>query len=413
MRIWSKLVLVFLAVGCGNAAEPSSESSQTEPSPDGSANAGGTNAGTGGARAAGGSGGSSGHPSDGGSGSRVVEAAAGGSGGSSGGAGNADSGSHIVEACPTADAGGPGVVGVFENVTPPAAGGADITSAVVDPLNGAIVYAGTNSKGLFRSSDCGATWTKINTGLNASKLDTGQMWDLAIDPVDSQVLYSGALYGQDLGLLKSTNGGVDWQTVFPPPEIAPTINFTGVVAVDPTDHAHLLLTLHDQCKGSLNWGCMAESKDSGSTWKLIKVPPPSWSHNASPFPVSGATWLYGAGSDGMFLTEDGGGTWTKVADQAMNQMYRASDGSYYVASLQGVIRAIAVIGDGQHVFASEDSAFKVSQPFHRAPENDPMSWTSIASPAGLYGANTFAYDPDHHILYAPSTSAGLWRMVTY
>jgi photosystem II stability/assembly factor-like uncharacterized protein len=298
----------------------------------------------------------------------------------------------------------------------------------VDPLDTRVVYAGTNSKGLFRSSDCGATWTKTNTGQNASKLDTGQMWNLTIDPVNSKVLYAGALYGQDLGLLKSTNGGVDWQTVFPTPELAPTINFTGVVAVDPTDHEHLLLTLHDQCKGTINWGCMAESKDSGSTWKLIKVPPPSWSHNASPFPVGGTTWLYGAGSDGMFLTEDGGGTWPKVADQSMNQMYRAADGSYYVASLQGVIRstdlhtwttlpksgrAIAVIGDGHHVFASEDSAFKVSQPFHEAPENDPMTWTEIASPAGLYGANTFAYDPDHHILYAPSTSAGLWRMVTY
>jgi hypothetical protein len=192
-----------------------------------------------------------------------------------------------------------------------------------------------------------------------------------------------------------------------------------VVAVDPTDHEHLILTLHDQCKGDINWGCLAESTDSGSTWTLIKVPPSTWSHNASPFLIGGDVWMYGAGADGVFLTENGGEDFTKVTDTSMNQFYASSNG-YYIASLQGVRystdlhewsilpdsgRSIALIGDGQNVFSSDDAVFEPDEPFRQTPEADPMSWTTIESPDGLYGANTLAYDLDHHIRRAPGCGA--------
>lgn len=82
-----------------------------------------------------------------------------------------------------------------------------------DPANSNIVYAGSPSGGLWKSTNSGTTWTQLNTdGLGSLGIS-----DIAIDPNNSQVIYlaSGdrdgvATYG--LGVLKSTNGGVTWNT---------------------------------------------------------------------------------------------------------------------------------------------------------------------------------------------------------
>jgi hypothetical protein len=328
-------------------------------------------------------------------------------------------------------------VGVFQQIAPPqvsltpsgapwSPGG--IASVSVDLMNPTTVYAGADTQGIFRSTDCGTTWTKVDSGRNSATVDSGTPWTLLVDPRDSSVLYATSMYGSNSpGLFKSTNAGADWDVVYPNAETAPIADWVGAALIDPTDSRHLLLAMHMNCKGAYAPACIGESTDAGATWRMIKVPTGGWSHNANMFPLTATTWMYGAGADGLFLTEDAGATWQKVADNAMNQMYQATDGSTYVASLGGLrrstdlhawttlpnTRSIAVIGDGKYVYASDDPGFKASNPIRRALETDPMTWTALTSPAGLYGANMFSYDPDHHILYMPSMSGGLWRMVTY
>ena len=65
---------------------------------------------------------------------------------------------------------------------------------VVDPKSEA-VYVGTCYQGLWKSSDQGKTWVKVNTGKNGALLDTGRLWSLVIDPVNPKVLYTTAGYG--------------------------------------------------------------------------------------------------------------------------------------------------------------------------------------------------------------------------
>ncbi|HEV8246025.1 MAG TPA: hypothetical protein VGP93_09670 [Polyangiaceae bacterium] len=393
----------------------------------GGASSGGGDDSLGGAVATAGSGGM--NVQSGGSAGSAGSAAGGGGLGAAGSA-TGGSSSHLVVACPTSDQGGPGVVGVFEDITPPDIDLSQngVLSAAVDQVNTTNLYAAGDHQGVYKSTDCGATWNKISTGRNADVLESGMQWSMVIDPVAPDVLFAGNLYGANSGLYRSTNGGVDWDLSFPPnDEIGQIINFAQEVAIDPTNHEHVLLSLHDNCKGDYAPACMAESTDSGVTWRLVKLPTAGWSHNANPFPLDASSWFYGAGADGMFLTEDGGETWEKVTDSVMNQMYLASDGSYYVASLNGVRystdrhswsvlpnsgKAIAVIGDGTRVFESDD-IFAAQKPFHAALETDPQSWSALDSPELSHGANRFSYDPDHHILYAPSCNAGLWRMVTY
>lgn len=77
-------------------------------------------------------------------------------------------------------------------------GGRDFTSLAIDPRNPQNLFA-VSSEELYRSTDRGATWTKVPTR-------TRGLRNLAVDPSRSQRLY--AIYGNSL--LRSDNGGRTW-----------------------------------------------------------------------------------------------------------------------------------------------------------------------------------------------------------
>ena len=91
-----------------------------------------------------------------------------------------------------------------------------IGSIAINPLNDAVIYAGTGDRniggsfstgvGAFKSSDYGETWTYI--GLSDQKIIS----DIAINPQDTSIVYAATMGspsdpGSDRGLYKSTNGG--------------------------------------------------------------------------------------------------------------------------------------------------------------------------------------------------------------
>ncbi|MGB8648769.1 MAG: HEAT repeat domain-containing protein [Anaerolineae bacterium] len=96
-----------------------------------------------------------------------------------------------------------------------------ISSLAISPANADTVYAGTESMGLYKSTDGGATWSPVNTGLG---LDPGvrlSVTALAIDPLHPERVY--AARGVWIGIthanllpvevMLSTDGGMTWQSV--------------------------------------------------------------------------------------------------------------------------------------------------------------------------------------------------------
>ncbi len=87
---------------------------------------------------------------------------------------------------------------------------------VIDPSNPNRLYAAVNSaysfpstgaRGLFKSTDSGATWLPINSGLNGPIDTYSSVTALAIDPANPDVLYA-ATAGE--GVFKSSDGGANW-----------------------------------------------------------------------------------------------------------------------------------------------------------------------------------------------------------
>jgi hypothetical protein len=348
-------------------------------------------------------------------------------GGGAGSMDSADGGApHVVKPCPS----GLGQVGVWENITPPGALKRMYGSqaVLVNPQGPAMVYLGTDNAGLFKSTDCGATWSQPATGRNGDAIAGGESWSMVMDPVDPKVIYSVSGYGR-LGLWKSTDAGVDWDQLFPPEsEVAQTAdgNFASIVAMDPSDHKHLVVGFHNDCKGNYAPHCQAESKDSGATWRLIKVP--DGGEGSGPIIINATTWIFGS-YGGLWRTSDSGATWkTAFGDHAHHYlMHTDAKGNYYLGCQGGVITSSGdasqwklipnsgynlqgIAGDGKSIYVSQQ--FSPGKYF-MASESDPMTWKEIPNTGGSWGAYYMAADRDHHIIYGSEMGDGLWRMVTY
>ena len=285
------LATVVLGSGCGSDASPDgTDETMATPGAGGTGSGGaGDLSGTAGTVLSGGSGaagtGTSGKSGGGGQGGATV-----GTGGSAGTGGNAGTGGRAGSGGAGGQAGaggsggvmiphatgkcdGLGAVGQWENITPP-----NIKleppytgpiTVLENPQTSGTLYTGTARSGVFKSTDCGATWTKTNTGRNGARLDTGNIWSAVIDPVAPKTLYALTGYG-DAGLWKTTNGGVDWDQILPSGTGMP--GFVARVTMDPTNHLHVIINFHDNCTGGHTPVCIGESKDGGATWKVLDFP---------------------------------------------------------------------------------------------------------------------------------------------
>ncbi len=82
-----------------------------------------------------------------------------------------------------------------------------VQALAVHPQNAQILYAGTLSNGIYRSSNGGTDWSQINTGLNANHLN---IKSLVVDPAHPTHVYAGVARANDAQVYFSSNGGDSW-----------------------------------------------------------------------------------------------------------------------------------------------------------------------------------------------------------
>jgi hypothetical protein len=328
--------------------------------------------------------------------------------------------------------------GVWENISPP--GAAEANGLVIDPFDSATVWVGVANGGLHQSTDCGATWTHVNTGMNGAALDSGTPYCLQVDRLKRGVIYQNAFMGSN-GLFKSTNNGVDWQQMFPeghPVHDVVQYNLINSVAVDAHDSDHLIVSMHADCAPPYEKICVASTHNGGKDWEILSVPgiQDGWVAGAGAFIIDDDTWLFGTYYVGIWLTNDDGKTFTNVTPagaqgstqgKVLNAPFGPTEaGNYFLPDVGGVLhskdglswsllpnsggRTVGLTAAGGKVFTSDQWA----PSFHMADETDLATWTQMDPPPGLpegQGAPDLQYDPTRHILYASTWAGGLWRMV--
>ncbi|HEV2351662.1 MAG TPA: glycoside hydrolase [Terriglobia bacterium] len=177
--------------------------------------------------------------------------------------------------------------------------------------------------GIYKSTDAGKTWTHL--GLR----DGQQIPALVVDPHDPNRLFAAVLghpYGpsEERGIFRSTDGGATWQKILYKNENTGASD----VQMDPKDPKVIYASLWNSRLGP--WednneyagpdGGLFKSTDGGETWKqLSKGLPDGLQQIYVAIAPSDPTRLYATtaaphGALGIYRSDDAGENWTKITD---------------------------------------------------------------------------------------------------
>lgn len=125
----------------------------------------------------------------------------------------------------------------------------------VHPTEPRTVFAGADD-GIYRSQDGGQNFERLT-----SPMDAMQVWKIAVDPVDPDIIYAGT---RPSALFRSRDGGREWRKLTVElAEECPNVRIPRVtaLAVDPSDHR--IVWAGVEVDG------VRRSTDGGDTWQMI------------------------------------------------------------------------------------------------------------------------------------------------
>jgi photosystem II stability/assembly factor-like uncharacterized protein len=185
----------------------------------------------------------------------------------------------------------------------------------IAPSNNSVLYAGTDSGGVLKSTDRAASWTPIGPpGQNGASV-----WALAIDPTDAATVYAGPriLSGTfPYAVYKTTDGGNSWSLA----STGLPNQRTTALAVDPKNPRTLYA-------GIWNAGVF-KSTDGGGSWNAANSGLLYWDINALVIDPSNPETLYAATSSaGVFKSTNGGACWQPTGSNALANRPKPCSGS--------------------------------------------------------------------------------------
>ena len=233
---------------------------------------------------------------------------------------------------------------VFDGVP----GVSSIGAIAVAPSNGNVIYAGTGdlftnvlydrANGMYRSTDAGATWTHL--GLDSAN----RISAILVDPRDANVVLVAA-YGftrkknMVRGIFRTTDGGATWTHPFANSDttavsaLAAAYDRPDVVYatanrwyVAPRGAAAPVATPGQSPTAGLG---IFKSIDGGVTWtRLAGSTVPKWSGRTRIAVAQGtnAQRVYFVSNAGLYRSDDGGATWRQMAQD--DHRIRNGQGGY-------------------------------------------------------------------------------------
>jgi len=211
-----------------------------------------------------------------------------------------------------------------------------VFSLTIDPHNPDIIWCGTqNKRGIFKSTDGGETWVEKDQGVIENQGISFR--GFSVDPRDSRIVYAAAeissfawtpngkqLLGRQFDVVKgvvykTTDGGEHWSAIWRGNNVA---RYVWINPRSP-DTVYVSTGIFDREAASKVGVGVLKSTDGGATWQALG------SRNGLKNLYVGSLFMHpenpdillaGAGNNadwqwsGIYLSEDGGGTWTQVRD---------------------------------------------------------------------------------------------------
>ncbi len=302
-----------------------------------------------------------------------------------------------------APTGGPGaptslVAGVWQSITPTglALGNWGIIEAALDPTHPTTIYlGGGDDGGVWKSENGGMNWQLLGTpGAPVVDRTTTYLYNVyafEVDPFDSGHVYATCgVRGGTLGFWVSTDAGASWTMPQGFADIAATTATLDVtsMAVDPTNFNHVLIASHSAWKNMGNAGIL-ESFDGGASW-TPHAPVSSW-----PVGTAAIHFLY---KDDPVTPIGDSQTWLVVTDG--NGFWRTTNagGSWLQVSTN------AGVHGGVNMYRSKTGALYTGGfAYPQRSTDNGVTWTSANN--GMPFAYYQAVHGDGNLLYATPACA--------
>ncbi len=318
---------------------------------------------------------------------------------------------------------------------PSAPGGSDLDrpfqSLHVSSSDASHVYVGTERNGIVRSTDGGATWERLRSGLRHSSTNYPEIYDLAMAPGNNDVVFAatadspgpptGDAPSSIAGVYRSRNGGATWARVNCG---LPSSHVTAVVALDAAGTVAVVgvtagTATFSPLIGTFFRGGLFRTTDGGARWAPVQstasLTNSRFSHIQQVM-ATGELLTYARNdvnptrSVGFLRSTDQGVTWIPLADplggRSVTHFAVSSDGSFIWANTADTFRVWRSTDRG--VSWSETGGFIANGPLAASPSTSALLLddfgTLRVSTDGLATHRTVVTSPQpfEDIVFAPS-----------